>query len=463
MRSLTISMAVVTVGLAATWGSLVALEPAPSKAEAHSESARQAGDATIAELATKTEALSTLLAAVKAAGLAETLSGKGPFTVFAPTNEAFAKLPHGVVASLLEPRNRDALIRVLTYHVVAGSADSAAALSQGEFKTVAGPSVQISLSGGQLRVNDARVVLNDIGASNGVVHVIDTVLLPPEPKPSGPNANRIELFALAVERGAPLFNEGSAAACAAIYEVAVTAVLGLSGKMDSSVRAALETALVEIESQRDPAESAWTLRRAMDIAIGVWSRPGSAPASASHSSESAATDSKLVFGFDSTDRNSKWFSVNDDVMGGISKSRMELTSSGTAIFKGALSMENNGGFATIRSPGRNLDIGDYDGFVMRIKGDGRRYGFSALPSDRRFEVNTWRTDFQTRAGVWQEVRVPFDALVQNVMGRRLPQNGPLPPSRIRSIGLSVSDKNEAPFALEIDWIRAYRDESPTSF
>lgn len=132
----------------------------------------------------------TLVAAVKAAGLVETLSGKGPFTVFAPTNAAFDKLPKGTVESLLEPANKGKLSAVLTYHVLAGkfsAADVVAAIKKGNgkatMKTVAGSELVFTMAGKDLMVADAggkmaKVTIADVNQSNGVIHVVDSVLLP---------------------------------------------------------------------------------------------------------------------------------------------------------------------------------------------------------------------------------------------------------------------------------------------
>ena len=132
---------------------------------------------TIVEIAAANPNFKTLVAAVKAAGLAGTLSGKGPFTVFAPTDEAFAKLPAGTVETLLKPENKAKLQAILLYHVVSGKVLSTD-LKDGKVATVEGQDVKIDLSGG-VHVNDAKVTKADIIASNGVIHVIDTVLLPP--------------------------------------------------------------------------------------------------------------------------------------------------------------------------------------------------------------------------------------------------------------------------------------------
>ncbi|WP_436514737.1 fasciclin domain-containing protein [Ekhidna sp. To15] len=141
----------------------------------------KAQDKNIVELAVGTESLSTLVTAVKAAGLVETLSGKGPFTVFAPTNDAFNSLPAGVLESLLKPENKDKLVAVLTYHVV-GSKVMSTDLKDGmKAGTVQGDKITVDLKNGA-KINDANVAKADIKASNGVVHVIDKVILPPSLK-----------------------------------------------------------------------------------------------------------------------------------------------------------------------------------------------------------------------------------------------------------------------------------------
>jgi transforming growth factor-beta-induced protein len=121
----------------------------------------------------------TLAAALQAAGLVETLKGEGPFTVFAPTDEAFAKLPAGTIDALLKPENKEQLVKILTYHVVAGKYRAADVALASEYKSVQGAPVIITTENGKVWVNDAQVVLADVKASNGIIHVIDRVILPP--------------------------------------------------------------------------------------------------------------------------------------------------------------------------------------------------------------------------------------------------------------------------------------------
>lgn len=135
-------------------------------------------DKTIVGTATKAGNFKTLLAAAKAAGLLETLSGKGPLTVLAPSDKAFKSLPKKTLASLLKPENKQRLTEILKYHVIAGKVTARDAVQAGTAKTVGGQSVQIAIKKGQLTVNNSNVTANDLEASNGIIHVIDKVLLP---------------------------------------------------------------------------------------------------------------------------------------------------------------------------------------------------------------------------------------------------------------------------------------------
>lgn len=138
----------------------------------------RASDKDIVDTAVAAGSFKTLAAALQAAGLVDTLKGAGPFTVFAPTDQAFAKLPAGTVENLLKPENREKLKAILTYHVVAGNVTAAQVTKLKSAKTVQGSEVKISVSGGKVMVDNANVVKTDITASNGVIHVIDTVIMP---------------------------------------------------------------------------------------------------------------------------------------------------------------------------------------------------------------------------------------------------------------------------------------------
>merc|ERR1712195_259483 len=136
---------------------------------------------TIVDLAVATPDLSTLVAALKAGGLVDTLSGKGPFTVFAPTNEAFAALPAGTLANLLKPENKAQLVDLLTYHVVSGDVHAKDITDMEMIKTVEGKNVTARVTSGGILINSAKGVTADVDASNGVIHIIDAVLMPGNP------------------------------------------------------------------------------------------------------------------------------------------------------------------------------------------------------------------------------------------------------------------------------------------
>jgi len=149
----------------------------PSQATTTNKMEEKVPAMNIVEIAASNPDFSTLVTAVKAAGLVDTLSGTGPFTLFAPTNAAFDKLPAGTLDSLLKDPAK--LKEILTYHVVAGDVKAAAVVNLTKATTVLGKDVNISVDGSAVKVNDATVTKTDIAASNGTIHVIDTVLLPP--------------------------------------------------------------------------------------------------------------------------------------------------------------------------------------------------------------------------------------------------------------------------------------------
>ena len=151
-----------------------------SEAKAHHGEAGAHPTMDIVHTAASNEQFSTLVAAVQAADLAGVLSGEGPFTVFAPTNDAFAKLPDGTVESLLLPENKERLTAILTYHVVPGAIHAKDVTGTSEVKTVEGSDVEVKRDGDAVTIENANVITADIEASNGVIHVIDTVIIPAE-------------------------------------------------------------------------------------------------------------------------------------------------------------------------------------------------------------------------------------------------------------------------------------------
>jgi uncharacterized surface protein with fasciclin (FAS1) repeats len=178
MKKLNLSMAAIAI-----FG-MIACGEAPKEAEevvletVTEAPAEPAAPATVVDIAVGSADHSTLVAAVTAAGLGETLSGAGPFTVFAPTNAAFSALPSGTLDDLLKPENKEKLASILTYHVVAGSVKSGDLTDGMKAMTVNGKEITIGVKEGKVTVNGANVITADLGAGNGVVHVIDAVILP---------------------------------------------------------------------------------------------------------------------------------------------------------------------------------------------------------------------------------------------------------------------------------------------
>jgi uncharacterized surface protein with fasciclin (FAS1) repeats len=163
-RSLRAGVAGLSLSLLASTSAFAGSSPVPTK--------------DIVDTAVAAGSFKTLTTALNAAGLVETLKGKGPFTVFAPTDAAFAKLPAGTVESLLKPENKQKLTSILTYHVVAGNVKAADVVKLKGAKTLNGQSVTIKTLGGKVFINGATVVKADIATTNGTIHVIDTVLMP---------------------------------------------------------------------------------------------------------------------------------------------------------------------------------------------------------------------------------------------------------------------------------------------
>ena len=204
----------------------------------------------------------TLVAAAKAAGLVDTLKGEGPFTVFAPTDEAFGKLSKCTLDSLLKPENKHKLAAILTYHVVPGKVKAKKAAKLDSAKTVNGAEITIKPSGKSLMINNAKVVKADIKTSNGIIHVIDTVLIPEAKKVAG-NTNHI--IKQAIHKGVPMFNSGHHAQTAALYMKAGKEILGQCSSSACPISAkTIKTALHKASAEHCPTSQAWIMRKAFD-------------------------------------------------------------------------------------------------------------------------------------------------------------------------------------------------------
>ncbi len=219
----------------------------------------------IATTADKAGTFKTLLAAAKAAGLATALSGEAELTVFAPTDEAFAKLPAGTVESLLKPENKAKLAGILKYHVVTGRVYSEDAVQAKVATTLQGSTIAITLQDGKARVNDANLVATDIDASNGVIHVIDSVMLPPESKKvTAVEASQLILGAIA--QGAPTYNAGHHEACAQLYMTTASSLVSDFRDLPPHVVTNLKHVVTQAQHTSCPTDRVWTLRNGLDQA-----------------------------------------------------------------------------------------------------------------------------------------------------------------------------------------------------
>lgn len=224
-------------------------------------------DKNLVETAVGAGTFNTLIAAAKAAGLAGALTGSDNLTVFAPTDEAFAKLPAGTVESLLKPENKQQLASILKYHVVPGRVYSDAALNAGQAKTLQGASVTIAASENGAKVNSANLVATDLSASNGVIHVIDSVLMPPASSSTTSaascNGKACQAIASAIAHGAPVYNAGHHGACADIYMSAFNQLMQTD--LAPQWKNHMSTVLSAAKTQHNMTDRAWTMRRGMDL------------------------------------------------------------------------------------------------------------------------------------------------------------------------------------------------------
>lgn len=216
---------------------------------------------TVVDVATANGGFKTLLAALTAADLAGALAGDDPFTVLAPTDATFAKLPEGTVDTLLKPENRAQLVDILKNHVIPGKVTLAKALELREGPTLLETKIPFVFEDGRVRVGSATLLKADIEASNGIIHAIDQVLIPTTSasQPLGAAG----LIELAIDRGVPLFNDGETAACATLYEVTAEALRGMDA-VGKEARDQLGRALQKARAEKSSRQQAWILRDVLD-------------------------------------------------------------------------------------------------------------------------------------------------------------------------------------------------------
>lgn len=220
-------------------------------------------------IAKRSGKFNTLLAAVQAAGLSDTLSGASEITILAPTDEAFSKLPEGTLESLLKPGNKKTLQKILAMHVLNGKVSAGDALNAKKAVSFSGEPLTFKVEDGLLKVNSSTIVSTDIVADNGVIHVIDSVLLPEEESTSrepvdvSTPRSPIELIESAIDRGVPIFNEGDHQGCADIYRDCLMELIATK-KINGEFLGAMETLVSATNKLKDSTKRAWMLRNGLD-------------------------------------------------------------------------------------------------------------------------------------------------------------------------------------------------------
>ena len=395
---------------------------------------------TVVEIAAGNDQFSTLVAAVKAAGLADALAAEGPYTVFAPTNDAFARLDGEVVEYLLSDAGRSDLGRILLHHVVPGRLDAGVLVGRDEVTTLADTTLALEVARDRLLVGEAVVQTADIAGSNGVIHVIDRVLLPPVQQ-----SPLESLLVNAIERGAPMFNNNNPEACAAVYATALEAVAAVDGfGLDAPSRATLAARLEEIAMDADVTERAWSYRRIMDALLSGQMQMDS------RSRPASGGTGRILYDFEDPSSVRRFGVVVDGVMGGLSTGRIR-SGDGTLIFDGETSLRNNGGFSSMRAALPDGSCEGADALRVRFKGDGRTWIIGTRGS-RNMRGDSYWTRFDTIDGQWMDVVVPIDEMVRTSFGQ--PLRGRITPDQVRGIEFYIYDKKAGPFRLEIDTIEA---------
>ena len=280
----------------------------------------------IVQIASSSDDLETLVAAVSAADLVELLDGDQELTVLAPTDSAFAEIDKEVLAGLLQEPGTPTLRRILAHHVIEGSLDSSDIADRDSITTLAGTVLPVTATNDRIIIGDAVVSTADIKADNGMIHLIDRVLIPPaEESPLR------RLLAGAVQKGVLFFNDGNPGACAAIYATAVEAViLGSGWGLTTEQSSALARARAEAAAISDPTDRAWAYRRIIDVLLSMQS-DGASP---------VPSDERMIIDFSDSDERRRWQIVLDGVMGGLSTGNV-VVQDGIMRFTGETSLDNS--------------------------------------------------------------------------------------------------------------------------
>ncbi len=166
---------------------------------------------------------------------------------------------------------------------------------------------------------------------------------------------------------------------------------------------------------------------------------------------------RVVIDFSAGGQRGQWQVVNDGVMGGLSQSEFLDDEAGAGVFRGTVSLDNNGGFASVRTVPGDYGLEVFDGVELKVRGDGKRYSFR-LRTSNRFDGVAWKYDFDTRAGEWMTIRLPFSGFEPSWRGRRVRNAGPLVPDEIRQLGFLIADKQTGPFRIDVGHIAGYAAE-----
>jgi len=388
----------------------------------------------VVEIAANSPEFTTLVAAVTAADLATTLTSEGPFTIFAPSNSAFSRIDGNVLNTLLNEPGTPALKQILLHHVVLGNVTADQLQDQDVLTTVAGTTLTVTIVNDRVLIDDAAVTQANIIGSNGVIHKIDRVILPP------PQVNPIDkLLSVTIERGVYLYNNGMEGACADVYATALDAVLLLgTSNFDAEMKKDLSTRVQQAEMITDHSSRAWAYRRIIDHILS--SMQGM---SASNTGENA------IFEFNNSNDEKDWRIVLDGVMGGLSTGNVSVQN-GSMLFTGATSLENNGGFSSIRASMDPNDIDIFDAIQLRVRGDGRTWIFGTRGSNS-MGANSYWTSFKTEKNEWIKVTIPISEMERHSFGTRL--SGRINPDEIKGVEFYMYDKKAGPFKLEVDSIK----------
>jgi uncharacterized surface protein with fasciclin (FAS1) repeats len=389
----------------------------------------------VVEIAANSQEFTTLVAAVTAADLATTLTSKGPFTIFAPSNSAFGRIDGNVLNTLLNEPGTPALKQILLHHVVMGNVTADQLKDQDVLMTVAGTTLTVTIVNDRVLIDDAAVTQANIIGSNGVIHKIDRVILPP------PQEDPIEtLLYLTIERGVDLYNNGMEGPCADVYATALDAVLLLgASSLDTEMKSDLSARVMQAAMVKDHSSRAWAYRRIIDFIL----------TSSMKGISASSRGENTIFEFDNSNEGRDWQIVLDGVMGGLSTGDVSVEN-GSLFFTGETSLKNNGGFSSIRASMDSNDMDAFDAIQLRVRGDGRTWIFGTRGSNS-MGANSYWSKFETKKNEWIKVTIPINEMERHSFGNRL--SGSINPDEIIGVEFYMYDKKAGPFKLEVDSIK----------